>query len=131
MPILNIAIGKSKYAINCDDGEEDKIIALAEKLNKRVNKMSLVARAADEKTILMLCALTIEEELESANNSDGIFAKKDFENNFDNNEAKILNQNLDENKYQISQEELEHSVAMQIETTANYIQKLTKKIENL
>ena len=131
MPILNIAIGKSKYAINCDDGEEDKIIALAEKLNKRVNKMSLVARAADEKTILMLCALTIEEELESTNNSDGIFAKKDFENNFDNNEAKILNQNLDENKYQISQEELEHSVAMQIETTANYIQKLTKKIENL
>ena len=63
MPIINLAIGKSKYTINCDVGDEDKIIALAERLNQRVNRMSLVVRTADEKTILMLCALTIEEEL--------------------------------------------------------------------
>ena len=63
MSILSLAIGKSKYTVDCVDGEEDKIINLSKKLNERVNNLSLAIRTADEKTILMLCALTAEEEL--------------------------------------------------------------------
>jgi len=123
MPILNLAIGKSKYTINCDAGEEEKIISLSERLNERVNQMSLSIRTSDEKTILMLCALMIEDELESAQTSGGIFAKKNSGQNL------LINQQ--DLQYQISQEELENSVAMQIETTADYICKLTKKIEDI
>lgn len=70
MPLLNLAIGKSKYVINCEKGEEDKVLELAAKLNERVNNMSLSLRGADEKTILMLSALAIEDELEAVKNGD-------------------------------------------------------------
>lgn len=66
MPVLNLAIGKSKYVINCEAGEEEKVLDLAARLNERVNNMSLSLRGADEKTILMLSALAIEDELEIA-----------------------------------------------------------------
>ncbi len=119
MSILNLAIGKSKYSIDCSDGEEDKIINLAKKLNERVNDLSLATRSADEKTILMLCALMAEEELEDIKNDKGIVDKKEVE---------VVEQ-------QISQEELEDAIeeqlAMQIENTADYIQSLVRKIDNL
>lgn len=117
MPILNLAIGKSKYTIDCSDDEEDKIINLAKKLNERVNNLSLAIRTADEKTILMLCALMTEEELDVAKNHQGMFEKKVPEEKND--------------QPQISEEDLENAVAMQIENTAEYILKLVKKIESL
>ncbi len=64
MSSLEIYVGKSKYTINCQDGEKEKLRNLSDKLNKRVNELSLKIRGADEKTILMLSAITIEEELE-------------------------------------------------------------------
>ena len=76
MSILSLAIGKSKYTVDCIDGEEDKIINLSKKLNERVNNLSLAIRTADEKTILMLCALTAEEELETAKNHNGVFGNQ-------------------------------------------------------
>ena len=117
MPILNLAIGKSKYTVDCLAGEEDKIIDLAKKLNERVNNLSLAIRTADEKTILMLCALMAEEELEVAKNHQGMFEEKVPE-------EKSL-------EPQINEEDLENAVAMQIENTADYIFKLVKKIESL
>ncbi len=116
MPILNLAIGKSKYTVDCADGEEDKIINLAKKLNERVNNLSLAIRTADEKTILMLCALMVEEELDSAKNHKGIFEKKVVE-------ERIL-------EPQISDEDIENAVAMQIENTADYIFNLVIKVES-
>jgi cell division protein ZapA (FtsZ GTPase activity inhibitor) len=65
MPIVNLSIGKSKYEIDCKEGEEEKIYKLAAKLNERVNHLSIAIRGADEKTILMLSAIIIEEELET------------------------------------------------------------------
>jgi cell division protein ZapA (FtsZ GTPase activity inhibitor) len=117
MPILNLAIGKSKYTIDCQEGEEDKIINLAKKLNERVNNLSLAIRMADEKTILMLCALMAEEELDSAKSHQGMFEKKPIEEK--------------PPEPQISEEDLENAVAMQIENTADYIFKLVKKVESL
>ncbi len=118
MPILNLAIGKSKYIVDCLEGEEDKIINLAKKLNERVNNLSLAIRTADEKTILMLCALMAEEELETAKNHSGFFEKEEPEAKADL-------------EHQISEEDLENAVAMQIENTADYILKLVKKVESL
>jgi len=120
MTILNIAIGKSKYSVNCSDGEEDKIINLAKKLNERVNNLSLATRSADEKTILMLCALMAEGELEDIKNEKGIFDKKEVE--------KVAEQPISEEELEST---IEEHVAMQIENTADYIQSLVRKINNL
>ena len=118
MSILSLAIGKSKYTVDCVDGEEDKIINLAKKLNERVNHLSLAIRTADEKTILMLCALTAEEELETEKNHNGFSGKKKPE------KEEVL-------EPQINEEDVENAVAAQIENTAEYILKLVKKIDNL
>ncbi len=118
MSILSLAIGKSKYTVDCVDGEEDKIINLSKKLNERVNNLSLAIRTADEKTILMLCALTAEEELETAKNHNGVFGNQTPE------KEEIA-------EPQISEEDVENAVAAQIENTAEYILKLAKKIGSL
>lgn len=65
MPVISISVGKSRYQIDCPVGEEEKIQKLAAKMNERVNNLSLVIRNADEKTVLMLCGLMAEEELEN------------------------------------------------------------------
>jgi cell division protein ZapA (FtsZ GTPase activity inhibitor) len=120
MPILNLFIGKSKYSVDCSSEEEAKVIELAKKLNERVNNLSLAIRNVDEKTILMLCALIIEGELEDLKNDKGIVDKKEPEEVFNSH---------------VSEEDLEKAikeqVAMQIENTADYIQSLVKKINNL
>lgn len=68
MSALELYIGKSKYVIDCQESEKEKIIKLANKLNERVNDLSFKMRGGDEKTILMLSAMTIEEELDSLKN---------------------------------------------------------------
>lgn len=66
MPIVNIAIGKSRYHIECPDSEKDRLIELAEKVNEKVNDLALKLRDIDEKTLLVIALLNIEDELENA-----------------------------------------------------------------
>jgi cell division protein ZapA len=124
MPILNLAIGQSKYTINCENGEEDKVLNLAKKINERVNNLSLAMRGADEKTVLMLCALTVEEELSDLRNNQGMFK-----------ESKIESKTQEVDEKRISQEEIDSAIedqlASHIENTTDYILKLTKRIGNI
>ncbi|MFT6077128.1 MAG: cell division protein ZapA (FtsZ GTPase activity inhibitor) [Myxococcota bacterium] len=123
MPTLNLSIGKSKYTINCDIGEEQKIEDFAKKLNERVNNLSLALRGADEKTILMLCALNCEADLDNVVNSQGIFK----ENNPDLDPEEV-------NEEKIGEEEInnmiEERLAKHIENTTEYISQLTNRIKN-
>ncbi len=84
MSSLEIYIGKSRYMINCQEDEEEKIKKLASKLNERVNALHLKMRDGDEKTILMLSSLMIEAELDLLQNS----AIKPIENSLDKNESR-------------------------------------------
>lgn len=111
MAILNLSIGKSRYTIDCAEEEGEKILSLGEKLNERVNNLSSTIRNTDEKTILMLCALTIEEELRDLKNS---------------KEIKPESQ-----KYNLTGEDLEDAAIAQIEEMTDYIVSLTKKISAL
>jgi cell division protein ZapA (FtsZ GTPase activity inhibitor) len=101
--VIEIPIGKSRYKINCEETEKEKFLHLANRLNQRINELSLQTKLADEKTLLVLSALMIEDELEN---------KNDCEN----------------------REELEQStfdaMSDNMENIADYIEKLTKKIEN-
>ncbi|MBM5782979.1 MAG: cell division protein ZapA [Pelagibacterales bacterium] len=64
MAIVEIAVGKSKYKIECDSKEKEKLLSLASILNERVNHISSVIRNADEKTILVITSLMIMAESE-------------------------------------------------------------------
>ncbi len=65
MTIVDISIGKSKYKVDCPEPQEPKLISLASKVNERVNNLSLLMRGAEEKMLLVLCAIAIEDELET------------------------------------------------------------------
>jgi cell division protein ZapA (FtsZ GTPase activity inhibitor) len=56
---IEIPIGKSRYKINCEEGQKEKLRRLAERLNKRVNSLSLEMKNVDEKTLLAISALPI------------------------------------------------------------------------
>ena len=111
MSSLEIYIGKSKYTINCQDSEKGKLTKLSESLNKRVNELSLKLRGVDEKTILMLSAITIEEELSKINNNrDSSQSPDDKLQQEYKNTIEILTKNIED-------------IAIYIEKLANNIQK--------
>ena len=66
MAEVEIAVGKSKYKIQCQESEKEKLLETAEKLNERVNHLSFSFRNLDEKTLLVISALTMEEELQNS-----------------------------------------------------------------
>lgn len=102
--IFEISIGNSTYKINCDFAEEEKLQKLANNLNKRIKNLSLYEKNADEKTLLAITALLLQEELL---------------------EKKISNQSQP-----LKDEELYAAISDNIESVAQYLEKLTKKIEN-
>lgn len=65
MAVLEISIGRSKYKIECPTEEKQKIMRLAQKLDQRVIKMLGNFSSIDEKTLLVLSALTLEDEVET------------------------------------------------------------------
>lgn len=69
MAIVEIAVGKSKYKIECESAEQEKLLTLATKLNEKVNYLTNVIRNADEKTILVVTSLMIMAENESEHNT--------------------------------------------------------------
>ena len=68
MSIVEIKIGKSKYKIECDISEKERILKLSENLDKKFNEICSSINNADEKTILVILLLVIKAELEEKNN---------------------------------------------------------------
>ena len=100
MAIVEFFIGKSKYKIECPESEQNKLLLLAKKLNERVQKLAQNFSGGDEKTLLVITALMMEEALELSPAS-----TSEDENNFYN------------------------SVSENFENIADYIENLAKKIE--
>ena len=108
MAEVEIAIGKSKYMIGCQESDKEKLMKTASKLNERVNRLSFSFRNIDEKTILVLSALMIEEELQNS------VREKSHEKN---NETAPL-----------SDRDVFDAVSESMENVSNYLEKLTIKI---
>lgn len=62
--MIEIEVGKSRYKIRCRPEEQDRLFALAKKLNERVNQIALSSREGEERTLLIMLALLLEDELE-------------------------------------------------------------------
>lgn len=108
--ILELQIGKSQYKITCAESEKSKLLHLAKKLNERLNRLSINFKNADEKTLLAISALMIEEELEQE--------KLDqFQGDSDQSSS-----DKDQDIYD--------AVSENMENISDYIEKLSKKIQN-
>lgn len=105
--IIEIPVGKSRFKITCEESEKEKLFHLAERLNQRVNRLSTSLRNADEKTLLVISALMLEEELERANGNE------------ENDESPKLNE-----------QDMYDAVSENMENVADYVEKLSKKIQN-
>ncbi|MDX2083367.1 MAG: cell division protein ZapA [Rickettsiales bacterium] len=109
MTEVEISIGKSKYKINCQESEKEKLLSAANQLNQRVNQLALSFRSLDEKTLLVISALTIEEELQN----------------------KITSPNQENKELQpISDQDIFDAVSENMENISYHLEKLTKKIRN-
>lgn len=106
--IIEIPVGKSRYKITCEEAEKEKLFHLAERLNQRVNRLSTSLRNADEKTLLVIAGLMLEEELERTNHED---------------------HDLDEGS-KLNDQDMYDAVSENMENVSDYIEKLTKKIQN-
>lgn len=98
---VEIQIGKSYYKIACETEQKEKLLELANRLNQRLDELSFSLKFSDEKMLLVMSALAMEEELISAT----------------------------EEKF--SSREVCDSMSDNIENIANYIENLTKKIQKL
>ena len=105
--IIELPIGRSRYKITCEEGEEKKLLRLAEKLNQRINNLSLSLRNADEKTLLAIAAMSMEEELENHGDHDN-----------------------EEETHKLNDQDLYEAVSDNMENISNYIENLITKIQN-
>jgi len=103
--IIELPVGKSLYKISCGENEKEKVFELSEKLNQRVNNLSLSLKNADEKTLLVIAALMLQEEADQANPE------------------------VEENP-RGSEEDIYNAVSDNMENISNYIEKLINKIQN-
>lgn len=102
--IVELPVGRSRYKITCAEGEEKKLLSLAARINKRVNDLSLTFRNADEKTLLLIAALDMQEALE--------------------------NSIADDEEEKLNQQDLYEAVSDNMDNIAEYIEKLITKIQN-
>ncbi len=130
MTIIDISIGKSKYKIDCPEPQEPKLISLASKVNERVNNLSFLMRGAEEKMLLVLCAIAIEDELETKiienEEADKLNAKlKTLEKNFN---SQLLNKSTDNSTN--SSFETYDKISTKLNHIADFVEKLANKIKN-
>lgn len=108
MAIIEIVVGRFKYKIDCPENEHTKLAHLARKLDERIKKLFGNLQNIDEKTLLVMTALTLEDELELKPHS---------------NQENTAIEKIDDS-------EMYEALTENIENVALYIEKLAKKIEN-
>lgn len=63
MAELRVCVNEQTYTLSCDDGEEDRVRALAAYLDEHVQRMATQVGRSAESRLLMLAALNICDEL--------------------------------------------------------------------
>ena len=87
MATIDFFLDKTKYKIQCPQDQKDKIIELSKKVNSKISRISKNIVNADEKTLLAICCLTIEDELQT-------LRKKNNNKIDENDEEEKTTQNL-------------------------------------
>ena len=101
MPV-EVKIGHSSYQIACQESEREKITQLANNLNQKVESLIPHFGTTDEKKLLVMASLLLQEEATAEKN----------ENNG------------------VSDEDVYDAVSETMENVTDYIKKFTNRIKN-
>ena len=66
---VSLDINGRKYSMGCEDGEEDRLMRLGQKLNERVNLMANQFGQIGDVRLLVMAGITMLDELEDTNNN--------------------------------------------------------------
>ncbi len=108
MAVVEIHLGRRNYQLACDDGQEAHLQRLAASINQRVTELSLAADGTSDAMLLVMAALTMQDELNDA-------LKKGGGNNTLNRDA--------------VEEEIDLAVAEAVSTIAEYVENLAQRFE--
>jgi cell division protein ZapA (FtsZ GTPase activity inhibitor) len=106
--IVEIKVNKSLYKVECSEIEKNKIINNANKLDYQIKKLTQVLGNVDEKTLLILNSLMMQEEINNL-----IAHKNSKETSSDN---------------VFSEDEMLDEISQNIDNINSYIEKLTNRV---
>jgi len=66
---VSLNVNGRKYSMGCEDGEEDRLMRLGQKLDDRVNQMANQFGQIGDVRLLVMAGITMLDELEDANNN--------------------------------------------------------------
>ncbi len=66
---VSININDRKYGLGCEEGEEERLMRLGQKLDDRVNAMANQFGQIGDLRLLVMAGITLLDELEDLNNS--------------------------------------------------------------
>ena len=64
---VSLEVNSRKYSMGCEDGEEERLIRLGQKLDDRVNMMASQFGQIGDVRLLVMAGITMLDELEDAN----------------------------------------------------------------
>ena len=106
MAVVNLKIHNQHHQIACDDGQEDHLRKIAYNLDSRMKKMQEIVNTAPDYKLLLMVALTIEDELHDIKSSM-------------QNKGLAIERNNNEN------------IAKTLDAITDYVENLAKRLESL
>jgi len=64
MAKINITVNGRRYALGCDDGEEDRLLVLGQKLDNRIKELANQFGQIGDLRLLVMAGITMMDELE-------------------------------------------------------------------
>jgi len=90
MAKVSININGRKYALGCDDGEEERLLRLGQKLDDRITILANQFGQIGDLRLLVMAGITLTDELEEVNESAHDQAEKIAAKFRKDSEAKLL-----------------------------------------
>lgn len=69
MAKVNLDINGRKYALGCEDGEEERLLFLGNKLNERIDTLARQFGQIGDLRLLVMASITLTDELEEMRSS--------------------------------------------------------------
>ncbi|ADE30315.1 cell division protein ZapA [Rickettsia prowazekii] len=104
MPIVTVTLNNKSFQLYCNNGDEEKVLSLADKLNDKIAEIKLSSPTASFDLLLVMASLNAQAEI-------AILTEKLYKNGFQNN-------NHEEEKF-----------AETLTTIASYLENLARKME--
>ncbi len=72
MKIVEVKILNSKFKLACEEGQESKLLAIAEEFNRKATNIAKNQPSAPDGLIVVMAALMLQDQISSANHEENI-----------------------------------------------------------